>query len=168
MGIKAIILAVVALAVVGGGAYYVTSSNDDKSQQSSNSQSAEEDDKLTSIKNLIEEGKNVQCNFNSTEANGDEISGTVYVADERMRGNFSFTRGDQPEQKSNILQDGTSQYIWEEGSNEGFKTEISAMEDASETEDNAQDQQAVDQDRDYDLIVQNGLLTSLCLARRKT
>lgn len=149
MGIKAIIIAIVALGVVGGGAYYVTSKNKDDGQRSSDSQSSEQNDKLASIKGLIEEGRDLQCTFNSTESNGDRISGTVYISNERMRGDFSLETDDNPEYKSNVLQDGTNQYFWEESSKEGVKMKIDNVE-PSEEQETAAEQQSIDQDRQYD------------------
>jgi len=90
MGIKAIIIAVVALAVVGGGAYYVMNKEDNKQQSSSSGSSEQSQNELNSINGLLAQNKNVTCTFNSTDGSGNQTSGTVYIAGERMRGNFHF------------------------------------------------------------------------------
>ncbi|HEX5798221.1 MAG TPA: hypothetical protein VFX79_02595 [Candidatus Saccharimonadales bacterium] len=148
MGIKAIIIAVVALAVVGGGAYYVTSKEDNK-QQSAGSESSAQGEP-NSIKGLLAQNKNVTCTFNSTDDSGNQTSGTVYIASERMRGDFTFKASGEAEQQSNVLRDSEYQYFWQEGADTGFKSKITEAEDVEGQDSENTQEQSVDQDAEYD------------------
>lgn len=150
MGIKAIIIAVVALAVVGGGAYYVMSNNDKQQSTGSQSTSEQGENELNSIKGLLAQNKNVTCTFSSTDDSGNQTAGTVYVAGERMRGNFTFKVSDEAEQKSNVLRDSEYQYFWQEGADTGFKSKITEFEAEEGQEDANTQDQTVDQDAEYD------------------
>lgn len=151
MGIKAIIIAVVALAVVGGGVYYVTNKNDE--QQNTETQASEQENGgPATIKDLLAQNKNTTCTFSSTDESGNQTSGTVYVAGERMKGDISYQASGEAEQKSSILRDSEYQYYWQEGSNAGFKTKISEVESAAvEGQENENNQnQPVDQNTEYE------------------
>lgn len=149
MGIKTIILAIVALAVVGGGAYYVVNKNNED-QQSSNSQaSGQEDSGANTINGLLAQNKNVTCTFNTTDGSGNQTSGTVYVAGERMRGDFAYAASGEAEQKSNVLRDSEYNYFWQEGADTGFKSKITDTEAIDSKEGENTQGQTVDQDAEY-------------------
>lgn len=150
MSIKAIIIAIVAIAVVGGGAYYVTSNNKDGQKSESSQTSGQGNSKLDSINGLLAQGKNITCTFNSTDDAGNQTSGTAYIAGERMRGNFSYKASGEAEQKSNVLRDSEYQYFWQEGADTGFKSKITDPEATENQETENNQNKTVDQDAEYD------------------
>lgn len=151
MGIKTIIIVIAALAVIGGGAYYVTNNKNDDQKQSESSQSAEQNNgEQNSINSLLAQKKNVTCTFSSTDGSGNQTSGTVYIAGERMRGNFNYQASGEAEQKSNVLRDNEYQYFWQEGVETGFKMGISEMESSDDSKKDNNQSQAVDQNIKYD------------------
>lgn len=148
MNIKMIIIGLVVLVAVGGGAFVVTSNkNDDKASTAESSGQSTKTPK--SINELLSQNKNIKCTFNTTDENGNKSSGTSYIAGQRMRGSFSIQTTGQAEQKTNVLRDDSSQYVWNEGSKTGFKTSNSSVAASSESQD-TQSQQSVDQDKEYD------------------
>ncbi len=148
MGIKTIIIGVVALAVVGSGVFVVVNSknkNEVPAAQSSNLDTKN----LTSINGLLAQNKNLRCTYSHTDENGNKSSGTAYIAGNRMSGNFKYQVAGTAEQNSNVLRDSEYQYVWADGSNTGFKTKISEL--TADTQDSStSEQQGVDQDADYD------------------
>jgi hypothetical protein len=146
MGIKAIIIAVVTLAVAGGGAFYVVNKDDGAANQSG--QNIGEN---SSINDLLASGENIQCTYSFTDDDGNENTGTTYVVGERMRGSFTFNSQTEGVQTSNILRDNEYQYVWSDGSNEGFKTKVEAADsEDSQPAEKTDDQQTIDQDQKYD------------------
>lgn len=147
MGIKTIIIAVIAVVAIGGGVYYVVNkNNDEKSGDQNSSQNSER----TSLNGLLGQNKNVKCEFSQTDEQGSKSSGTVYVAGERMRGNFTVQVNGQAEQKSNILQDKEYNYIWAENETNGIKTKIVDVEAATDQQASNGQTQSIDQDTEYD------------------
>jgi hypothetical protein len=147
MNVKSIIIAVVLLAG-GGGAYYAAAkdnSGSDSAEQASSSQSLSGS---KSINELLAGGQNLQCSYSYMDDEGNKSSGTTYISGSQMRGSFTIDTG-QGTQNSNVLRDSQYQYIWQDGSNTGFKTAISALGSAK-TEDSNQASQTVDQNRKYD------------------
>lgn len=147
MGIKVVVISLIAAVVLGGGAYYVINKNkDEKSNNQTNSQNSER----TSLNSLLGQNKNVKCEFSQTDEQGSKSSGTVYVAGERMRGNFTVQVNGQAEQKSNILQDKEYNYIWAENAANGIKTKVVDVEAAADQQASNGQTQSVDQDTEYD------------------
>lgn len=149
MNTKAIIIGIAVLAVVGGGAIYAVNKNKDSDQ--SDKQSISEN---TSINGLLAQDKNLKCTYSYSDDEGNKSSGTTYIADQRMRGNFSVQTPGQDAKYSNTLRDGKYQYVWDESSNKGFKTMVDKAQyddsDGSKDDSSISQHQAVDQDREYD------------------
>ncbi len=96
------------------------------------------------------QNKNVTCTFSSTDDSGNKTSGTVYVAGDRMRGDFSYQVSGSAEQKSNILRNSEYQYFWQEGSDTGFKTKVDDSKESADDSKKADSQnQSVDQNTKY-------------------
>ena len=151
MTIKTIIIAIVAVAVVGGGVYYATNKNDDQQQSESSQSSESNNEELNSINGLLAQNKNVTCTFSSADDSGSQTSGTVYVAGDRMRGNFSYQASGKAEQQSNILRNSEYQYFWQEGSDTGFKTKVDDSKESGDDSNKTDSQsQSVDQDAKYE------------------
>jgi hypothetical protein len=146
MGIKTIIIVVVALAVASGGAFYVANKNDGQANQSGPSIGEN-----SSIKDLLASGENIQCTYSFTDDDGNENTGTTYIADERLRGSFTLNNAENGIQTSNMLRDTDYQYVWNDGSNEGFKTKVEAIDsEENQPAENTNEQEAIDQDQKYD------------------
>lgn len=79
-----------------------------------------------SMKNLVAAGVSQKCTFN--ESNDiSQSSGTVYIANGKMRGDFdSMAQGIAV--KSHMIVDGEYSYVWTPDTNQGFKMSITAGE----------------------------------------
>jgi hypothetical protein len=70
-----------------------------------------------------------KCTFSSTENNATS-EGTFYVASGKSRGDFSTTASGKTTM-SHMIYDGTSSYVWTDGSPSGFKMAVSADQSQS-------------------------------------
>ncbi|HTL39798.1 MAG TPA: hypothetical protein VL306_03225 [Methylomirabilota bacterium] len=95
-----------------------TSVTNNSTQNSSDQSSAQP----TSLKSLLSSGSSQQCTFNDTASN---TSGTVYVTSGHLRGDFTSTVNGAT-QKSHLISDGQTSYIWIDGMTTGFKTNFGA------------------------------------------
>jgi hypothetical protein len=147
MGIKTIIITVVILLGVGGGVYYfIGKDSGDLENQNQTSQSL---GGSKSISDLLGSGQNVRCTYSYTDEQGYTSTGNAFIAGDKLRGSFSVQNA-KGTQNSNVLRDDNYQYVWQDGSNSGFKTKISALQ-SDDTEKSTDKQQLpVDQDTKYD------------------
>lgn len=81
----------------------------------------------TSLKGLLGLGLAQQCTFSDT-TEGAMTSGTVYVSNGKMRGDFTSTTGGQTV-TSHMISDSTNSYIWMDGQSTGLKTTFEAQAD---------------------------------------
>lgn len=146
MGIKTIIIAAVILLGAGGGYYLIN--KDDGSDSDNQSQTSQSLGGNKSINDLLAGDQNIQCTYGYTDDQGYASNGNVFIAGEKMRGSFSIqtTKGTQ---NSNVLRDDTYQYVWQDSSNEGFKTKITSLESEDNKKNQTDKQQPVDQDKKY-------------------
>lgn len=72
-----------------------------------------------SLKDLLTLGKTQECSFND----GSDNQMTIFVANNKMRGNFDSKVGGQI-MKSHIIVDGQTSYIWVDGQNTGYKMSV--------------------------------------------
>lgn len=147
-----IIIAAVAMVFLAGGAFLITNkASDDGLGTKASTQSANGNtEERSSINGLLAQGKNVQCAYSYTDGNSNKSSGTVYIAGERMRGNFTVKASGQAAQTSNMLRDDQYQYVWTEDTDTGFKIKISELDANDQKSTDEQNQQSVDQDKKYD------------------
>ncbi|MDQ3015078.1 MAG: hypothetical protein M3Q73_04400 [bacterium] len=98
-----------------------------------------------SLKEIIASNKPVKCEYSSVQPDGSSVSGTSYVANGKVRGDFSSTINGTAITGHTLI-DGTTMYTWVDGQKEGFKLAINTS--GSSTPSN----QAVDLDAkaDYD------------------
>ena len=81
----------------------------------------------SSIKSLLGVGKNVTCIISYPEHGS---SGTIYVSDNKMRGDFTALVNDKS-MASSIIQDGTYMYMW--SGNQGTKMSVEQVMTATPT-----------------------------------
>lgn len=145
---------ILGVAVVGGGIYFATKSKDvDMVKDDNASQGMVEEEKDTTntkqtFKELAMRNGSSECTFTMDVANSSS-TGTVYVSNGNVRGNFSSTAGGKTYNSHMILKDQKDMYVWMDGSTTGFKMSIDA---AAQT---AQDKTSVDPNAPYDFNCKN-------------
>ncbi len=97
-----------------------------------------------SLRDLMQVGSNQTCTFAGDEAS----SGTVYVGNGKMRGDF-VNKTDSEIQTTHMIYDGTDIYMWFDGQEEGFKISFSDIEKFTDTGEDGQ--QTVDLDQSVSL-----------------
>jgi hypothetical protein len=68
---------------------------------------------------MIAAGVPVQCTLAASEANGN-MSGTFYVSDKNVRGDYTVNDGGEP-MSGHMIVKGDTSYMWFEGAKTGFK-----------------------------------------------
>lgn len=132
-----IILIIIAVVVVGAGGYYMYSTNgtgsvsDDQEQHDPDSSVSS----ASSIRAMIESGKDISCTF----AHSDEFAsqnGTVYISNERMRGDFTITQESVGSFDAHMIRDGEWAYTWGDPSGQkiGAKISLANLEGDSDSE----------------------------------
>jgi hypothetical protein len=135
-----IILAIIVIALI---AYFTMNRQPDNASTGNNSVKSQS--VKQSLKDLLTAGQSVKCEFNNTEA---KSAGTVYIADKKVRGDFS-TMIDNKAMTSHMITDNDTSYIWTEGQTSGFKMTLS-KEDKAELNDQAKQNQGIDPDEKMD------------------
>lgn len=100
----------------------------------------------TTLKSFMNMGGNQQCEFSDMETGS---SGSVFIADGKMRGDFSANAGGKAT-ASHMINDGKDIYIWMDDQATGFKTSLTAMEEMSNTEGMTGVNQTVDLNKQVD------------------
>jgi hypothetical protein len=90
-------------------------------------QSQDESTDMDTLKNIFQAGRSVQCTFSYD----DTTTGTIYVSNSRMRGNF-MTDGVE----AHMIHDGEWTYSWSSAAPQGVKMKISPDELSDEASDN--------------------------------
>jgi len=135
------------IALIGAGAFFMMSKSQNSTADTMKPVDGIESTQSTSkasIKSLLGEGKNVACTITYPDAKG---SGKVYVADAKMRGDFSFPSGGG-EMKTSMIQDGEYMYSWSGA--QGTKMNISQVATAFPTTDTPTTQTDLDVAVDMD------------------
>ena len=140
---KWIILLVLIGAGIGG--YLLFSNGEETTPTNTNSTTGQETDRQ-SIENLIAAGGNVMCSY-SDEGENNSSTGTVYISGENMRGDFSLNT-EEGTITSHMIRDGNMQYVWQDGLDEGYSADLTAITDEENSE-------AVDTDKDFDFNCQS-------------
>ncbi len=122
-----IIVAVGALLLLAGGvgAFFVLNQNKGSSESNDSNPGSDK----SSIQALLGGGKNVSCSVSYEQG-----SGTVYVADKKMYGEFDTTVEDQS-YKGYVINDGEYSYTWSSQSTQGIKFKADATDQPTTQED---------------------------------
>jgi hypothetical protein len=85
----------------------------------------------SSLQSLVAAGNPVVCTFSTTTSNGSQ-SGTIYVANGMVAGDFTATDSHVSDNVNAhmIIRDNTS-YVWTNASNQGFKSTVNASSTGS-------------------------------------
>ena len=94
-----------------------------------------------SLKDLLAQGGSQKCAFSSV-TDSFESSGTVYVADGQMRGDFTSVTGGQPVMSHMVVTDNTS-YVWTDNYQQGMMMSFDAMTAGQESGQSAVDPNAL-------------------------
>ena len=153
-----IIIAVIVLLLIGGALYLnlgKSSTNPkDTGEMQGKTETAGEMVK-GSLKSLFGAGKNVTCTVNNVDNNG---SGTVYVAGNKIRGDFT-SKVDDKTIESHFIQDTEFSYLWSSEMEQGIKmkADLGAEETAMSDNKNSQTSgtEAVDLNKEVDYKCSN-------------
>lgn len=123
--IKTIIGIIAAIVIVGGGGYWFASQNGNGSDTAGmpvpNENATEQERTVSgSLADIWKQGGNYMCTVSVTDPNA-VSSGTVYIAGDRIRGDFTSQTQGQSVQSSMIRMGGMV-YTWTNLYPQGFKT----------------------------------------------
>lgn len=114
---------VILLLVGGGGVFWARSKRIGRETDIILPSPTQQEDKATnnttSLKDLILSARPLTCTFNSAADSG-SVSGTVYISEGKIRGDFVAT-GNGKEFSSHMIADGKFSYVWMDGETSGLK-----------------------------------------------
>jgi len=135
-----IISIIAGLLIVGGGIYFISRNPSDSvptnqtevesSQTTVNTQNPQAATQ-SSMKELVARGESLECSF-AHDVGYSRSSGVVYIADGKLRGNFSITVASANAQtfEAYMIADGDNSLVWSSLIKQGFKIPISKTEPA--------------------------------------
>ena len=132
---KKLIIAIVVILVIIAGVFFVTSSSDDSnSDQSQNNEqnSPETGLQQTTVSQLASSGDDLECSYDYTDSSDTRNVGTLYFSNGNMSGNFTATESSGQEFQANVLLVSNVQYVWEDGSTDGYKIDLSAFDSSDD------------------------------------
>ncbi len=138
---------IAAIVVVGAGVWYFTQ-NQNSGEVQNDSATTERESELametTSLKELMTRGRDIECSWNSTDANN-QSSGTIYVTKDKGRANFTSTDEGQTRTGHMIFMAGSTNtsYVWMDGEDKGFKMSFENTTEANSS-------QGMDPNENYD------------------
>ena len=145
-------IVVVAIILIGGGAWYWSSQSTatGPTGMMQNNNATKGQMMNSSLKDLLTANQSVNCSFDYTDPeNNIQQQGRVYVANQKMRGDFTVTQQDNESFTAHMMNDGEWVYMWggPMGQNQGTKLKI---EKSVETSDSVNQQNNnVDFDQNY-------------------
>ncbi len=125
------VLGVVAVVVVGGGLYFMNKSAAKKPAEKiitapAAAKAENKPENITgSIKSLLTAGRALKCGF-SNKTNDVTVEGTVYASGGKVREDFT-SNAPNITMKGHVLVDGTTAYMWNDNSKQGFKFDLANM-----------------------------------------
>jgi hypothetical protein len=138
--ILGVIIAILIIAALGGGAYYAAQ----RAEMRATTTAVANAD--TTLRALLARGEDITCTF-SHSYEGGASQGVVFVADGKMRGDFTSTVEGQGAVASHMINDGEYAYVWSDAAaSQGMKMKVDAMANANANA-NAQGQAALDYDQ---------------------
>jgi len=123
---KRTLFAVVIAVLVLLGGWYFASNKKSSDKMMGNEEIVEESSSQMSLKDLFMKGISQTCTF-SLDDETYKSSGTVYVANGKMRGDFVY-QVDGSEQVSHMLVMDETSYIWQDGQAQGYKVSFNETE----------------------------------------
>jgi len=123
------LIAIIAMVFVGGGIYLLNNKGGDLEATANLEESLTEENANDATPNTLNEllasGEDMTCTFSQTEG-GLEQSGTVYVSDMKVRGEFNIEEPTLGSFTVHMLQDKEWNYTWGEpfGENVGTKMKV--------------------------------------------
>lgn len=151
MGKNLIVTIVVVLIALGAGGYFLMN-RQGTAPATSNPESVEPSMspttmmEKTTLKNFMSMAGSQKCEFSDVETGS---SGNVFIADGKMRGDFSSNMGGKVT-SSHMINDGKDIYIWMDDQATGFKTSLTAIEEMSNQEGVTGVNQTVDLNKQVD------------------
>jgi uncharacterized protein YxeA len=144
-----IIAGIIVVLIILAGAFFLmrSKSGDVASEsQTADSQTQVQSEK-SSIKSLLASGSTRKCTY-SVDQDGYKSEGTIYVANNKMRGDFTALI-DGKETMSHMINDSATSYMWTDGVGQGMKFSISP-EDVNSDQYKSAKTGAVNLDQNYD------------------
>ncbi len=145
MNTKVIFAAVIAVVLVGVGGFLVFGSGDD-SGEDTQTNTSEERTENSSFNQLFARGENGKCTYDYTDEAGNRSYGTAYFSGDKMFGDFTNETADGNTNRANVIREGDVQYVWDPGSGEGYKSNVSASTEETQKEQS----EAIDPDENYE------------------
>lgn len=145
------IVIVIVIVIVLLGAYFATRSKKDSNQTMSENQATGEVKQDTSnkgqksMKDFLSFSGSQKCTVSYSQE-GYQTTGVAYVANGKMRGEYTATMNGQTT-KPQFISDGQTIYSWQEGEATGFKMTVTATQTAEAEKQNTVN---MDQQVDYD------------------
>ena len=131
-----LVAVVIILLLLGGGAFYFLgqSHKNQTVDQSANKQASQNEmQKQSTEKKSLKDfltmsgSQSLQCTFSDKTTNS---SGTVFVDNNKMRGDFTASL-DGKEMQSHMINDGSYVYSWTDGQKEGYKMSLATIKNAA-------------------------------------
>jgi hypothetical protein len=142
---KTVLIALALIVLVGGG-FYVSKQMGSSPGTPSSSETTQSASTKGSLRSLLSLGQNVTCAM----TNPDGSKGTVFVASDRVRGDFE-TKSDKGTMMTHMIQSGGFMYLWQEGEAQGMKMKFDETTTADAQDTQATAQGNVDLDSEVDL-----------------
>lgn len=143
-----IIAAVIVILLIGGAVAYMKFGAQQSPQTNApvaQQKESEENSMVGTLKSLLSGGKNVTCSVSYTGEQ--ESTGTVYVSDKKMAGDFTVTVEDK-KMNSHMINDGEFVYVWSDDQTQGIKMSVTEV---NVTPPPGQENQAVDLNKEANI-----------------
>lgn len=165
---KKIIWGVVGLLIIiaiGGFMFFANKPKNQLANSATEENTAEETQTTGSLRELLSGNKNVTCTFAYEDEQASQ-RGTVYVAGQRMRGNFMMRQPEAGEVSMSMIQDGEYAYVWggPMGAKQGTKIKITQADADQQNGATAQNNNAVDLDQKVDFDCQPWVVNNAMFA----
>ncbi len=150
---KTIIGVIIAVILLGGG-WWLMSNNQPAEQNSQvNEENTESATMKSSLTSLLKLGRNMTCTYRYSAEEGEQ-SGTIYIAGNKMSGDFNMMADGKPF-VGHMIQDGEWSYTWGGPMSEkqGVKIKLSEIEDKQSGD--VPEQSSIDPDVEYDYDCDN-------------
>jgi hypothetical protein len=141
---KGLLAAIVGIILAAGVGFYVLNlrSSAPSGTNTATQDSGDSSMQKSSLRALMGSGKNQSCTYTDESGN----SGTMYLSGSKVRSDFESTVNGTVT-ASHMFSDGTSMYIWSDGTEGGMMMKLDA---AAQTQPGSEQQKSVDVDKQLD------------------